>query len=386
MNIDLIQRICVFEFSDPENVVDDYILDIVDSLNSVSERLIVIINGLDVFSGEEKLFRYTSEVIHRKNQGMDGGAFKDALLNHIGFDSIRKYDELILCNDTFYGFFFSLNDVFMEMTSENCDFWGMTRQLETCMDDNNTESSYIQSYFLVYRHNIIFDDRFYDFWKNLKEPKTFQENIRNFEISLDMQLNHWGYKSKAYMDIHQSDVNRIRGENVYLTRPFDLIRDNRLPLLKRKSLDFSCKGMRQSLDALEYLRVCGLYDVDKILRNIRRLYCMDVLEGRLNLKKLEKFTEDYKKIYIYGAGVFGRNLSFVLSKRGIKAMGYIVSEKYDEKSKNIFTPEEINWDKDTGVIIAISRRGDFWDMYNTIIDFCQSNQILSPYFKRIEEV
>ena len=108
------KRICLFSLYHPKGKVAGYVLHLLAELATVSERIIFISNGpLDV-QGRKAVGRYTEEIIERQNTGFDGGAYKEVLLSYLHRD-LSDYDELILCNDTFWGPFLPLKTIFEEM-------------------------------------------------------------------------------------------------------------------------------------------------------------------------------------------------------------------------------------------------------------------------------
>lgn len=52
------------------------------SLADLLDRFIVIINGTVCDDGRRTIEKYTKEVVFRANDGFDGGAYKDILLNY----------------------------------------------------------------------------------------------------------------------------------------------------------------------------------------------------------------------------------------------------------------------------------------------------------------
>ena len=46
--------------------------------------------------------RYTNEIIIRENSGFNAGAYADVIVKVLD-DEIRDWDELVLCNDIFFG-------------------------------------------------------------------------------------------------------------------------------------------------------------------------------------------------------------------------------------------------------------------------------------------
>lgn len=115
-------RIGIFCFYDKEGIVDEYVEFLLKELCRCLSSLVIIINGNVSVKGRLILEKYTDEIYIRDNKGFDGGAYKDVLINMLGWSRIQKYDELVLCNDTFYGPFVSFESIFNDMESTRADF------------------------------------------------------------------------------------------------------------------------------------------------------------------------------------------------------------------------------------------------------------------------
>ena len=95
------KRLGIFCFYDKEGIVDTYIEYLLSELMTVLDRLIIVVNGQVNEDGKRIFAHYTNDLIIRENRGFDAGAYADVILNVLG-DDIRDWDELVLCNDTFF--------------------------------------------------------------------------------------------------------------------------------------------------------------------------------------------------------------------------------------------------------------------------------------------
>ena len=143
MHHEKIKRACVFSHFDKHNNVDEYVYYYLQSLLSVAKK-IIFVTVVDISINDiNKLEKLGIEVIKRKNVGYDFYSYK------IGIDTLNlaQFDELIICNDSVYGPITPIETVFETMAPLKCDFWGIT--------GNSTISYHIQSYFIVYRKDIL---------------------------------------------------------------------------------------------------------------------------------------------------------------------------------------------------------------------------------------
>jgi lipopolysaccharide biosynthesis protein len=65
------------------------------------------------------------------------------LLEKITLQEINEYDSLVLCNDTFYGFFVPIEEIVREMDERKVDVWGLNTLERGLLN-------HISSYFLVF--------------------------------------------------------------------------------------------------------------------------------------------------------------------------------------------------------------------------------------------
>ena len=76
-------RIGVFVFYDERGFVDDYVCYLLNSIQEIVKRLIIITNGIVKNFGYEKLKQYSDTIFVRENYGYDAGAYKDLFTNFL---------------------------------------------------------------------------------------------------------------------------------------------------------------------------------------------------------------------------------------------------------------------------------------------------------------
>ena len=90
--------------------------------------MVVVVNGKLTPEGREKFSKLSDDFFVRENVGYDVWAYHDAL-DYIGWDELKKYDELILANYTLFGPFYPLSEAFAAMEDKKCDWWGLHRDV-----------------------------------------------------------------------------------------------------------------------------------------------------------------------------------------------------------------------------------------------------------------
>ncbi len=265
------KRISLYVFFDINGILHDYMEFYLKELKKISNDVVVIINGDISLKSSDKLKKNDIKFLQRENKGFDFSAWK-AGIEYIGWDTIRSYDELILCNCSCYGPIFPFSEMFSKMESTNCDFWGINRQpdkLEKYFIPGDPKSqmiSHIQSYFYVFRNTAITSSAFFSWWSNLKEAKSYWEEVSHHEIQFTRYLEKSGLSSDTYMDFNKYNTLSPKGDANFYFADTQLIED-RNPLLKRK-LIFTFD--EPSLNCIKYITNNTNYNEIYILNDIYR--------------------------------------------------------------------------------------------------------------------
>ena len=137
------ERLGIFVFYDREGIVDSYIDYLLCDLRKCLSYLIIVVNGKVDILGYDIFSKYADQIVIRNNKGFDIGAYKEIIEDLHQKKEMRKWDEIVFCNDTFYGPFIPFTQIFDEMAQRQVDFWGLNYI-------DNSFLSHIQSYFLVF--------------------------------------------------------------------------------------------------------------------------------------------------------------------------------------------------------------------------------------------
>lgn len=334
------RRIVIFSFYDKDGVVDSYIDFLLKELKTIASRIIIVVNGKIARNGENIFLKYSDEIVVRQNVGFDAGAYADILLNYLSNDELYNYDELILCNDTFYGPFISMKSIFGTMDKKPVDFWGLNIVKRKLL-------SFIQSYFLVFRTNILHSGDLLNYFKRNINP--YELDIKNiygtFEPSLFIYLDKKGYDYGTYTNTELFSAY----QNAHIC-----IEKYRLPILKKKSFSQDYFDLETQIYTLQYIHKNTKYDIQHILKNAERQYNFsmsvdEVLNYKCKVTKTSgkiskvKYSEEEllalvegKDFYIYGAGVIARELVqlYFLTEKGLK--GFVISDNQTIEDQSLF--------------------------------------------------
>ncbi|GHU78225.1 hypothetical protein FACS1894188_13260 [Clostridia bacterium] len=94
------KRAAIYVIYDKDGVLSEYREYFLKELKKVTNRIVVVANGILNPESRDKLYEITDDFFVRENSGYDSGAFR-AGMNYISWDTLQnEYDELILCNDS----------------------------------------------------------------------------------------------------------------------------------------------------------------------------------------------------------------------------------------------------------------------------------------------
>jgi len=184
--LDNVKRLCLFAHFDKDDIVDEYVLFYLRDIRKVADRVVFVSTSSLNAETISRLENICDSVIIRKNEGYDFASWQTALK----LETLKDFDELILCNDSVYGPLLPLERVFGAMRAESCDFWGITSSYDIAY--------HIQSYFLVFKKTVLDSGVFQKFWEGTNIPQSKKQVIKLCEIGLSQTLFGAGFKASTY--------------------------------------------------------------------------------------------------------------------------------------------------------------------------------------------
>lgn len=231
------KRIALYIFYDKEGYVAEYVKYYIKALTETADRVVFIVNGNVQPDGRKEIENLGAEIFLRENSGLDFGAWKDVILK-IGFQTISTYDELILCNCSCFGPVYPLAEVFGEMESRRCDFWGITKHpangvLLIKEDKSTAIVEHVQSYFVVFTKRVLESSCFQKWWTDLIPTSTFANEVAYHENKFTQYLSSGGFSYDTYVDC---DRYFKLNSSCNLTFAFadEILKVDRDPFVKRK--------------------------------------------------------------------------------------------------------------------------------------------------------
>lgn len=351
---------CVY---DSEGIIDEYVIYILRELEKIAERIVVIVNGYIQNEYYKALEKVADTILIRKNKGFDAGAYKYALMKE-DMEQLVKYEEVIFCNDTFFGPFVSFETIFNTMRERNADFWGLY-----C--NKNNVANHIQSYFLVFNRKQNCINSMIEYMiENISENELdLREVYARFEVGLFNYLVDCGF---------QYDTYALESENIYSIYKAEdiLLIENKLPIMKKKCFEDVYRNEQAIQNVLCYLSRNSDYDWKLIQKYVRRKYDYNLKAknkqiniikrkevkfpvSKLDYKEIVEYVNKAQKLYIYGAGIWARKVYFLYHKHFKCFKGFVVSE--EDRVRELYGYPIIPLSKieeDADIIVALNYQNE----------------------------
>lgn len=353
-----IKRIAIFAFYDKNGKLTKDVEYLLTNLRNAVNKLVVVVNGKLNESG--KIGCLADYLIIRENKGYDAGAYKAAIFDDVVDRMIAQSEELIFCNDTFYGPFISFREILKKMEKTTSDFWGLN------LSDNGL-LTFIQSYFLLFRKRILESGDLKNFFEERIDADTldFNKVLLGFERGIFEFLIRRGYRYGALNIQHYHVYSSVDASICY----------DKLPILKKKAFSSGHYVKEKMLNALHYINENYNYDINLILADIRERYsvqlnCEEIESHPIQIdsekvkivksgkEDLLQFADKYDNVYIYGAGAYGKIVKKCIGEG--RTAGFIVSDNqvmpnYVEGIP-VYRLSKFLHRKDIPIIVALSEK------------------------------
>lgn len=347
------KRLVVFCIYDSDGYVDRSTIFIIRELKTVSQEIIVVVNGILKIEFKNELEMLADKLILRDNSGFDAGAYADVIVNYLGFNSLSSYDELILCNDTFFGPLVSFKKIFNEMSLRKNDFWGIDIIRRNLF-------SYIIMYFCVFRKDVIKDRRLFEYFeKNVYERiHDIHDAFAVFEVGLFKYLLSCGYKEDSY-----ASTCGLRAPG----SPYECITKYELPIVKKRFFSPDFYDVHEETRLQKYIESNTTYDYRMINNYVKRKYNSIYVNSIHKTNKsyscpnvgeeaIIEFINKHKKICIWGYGSFARAIYFIFKSRIKSFGGFIVSNIIENVTYRDYVTTLENVDNKSGIIVAMNKK------------------------------
>jgi rhamnosyltransferase len=262
-------RLAIYMFYNAHGNVDEYVEYKLQTLAEQCEEILVVVNGFLTDDGRSRLERVSTHVLIRENIGFDVWAYREALLS-VGWEKLSTYDEIVLCNYTFFGPLFPWSEMFGEMLRRPVDFWGVSahKAVENSFADGARLPYHIQSHFIVCRRSLVSSSAFREYWEAMPPIESYIDSVKLHESRFTNHFEQLGFAHSVYVSDNVTPA---------LYPLFQQIADSiewRCPILKRRPffhdpafLDINAIDLRKALLAVSEK---SDYDTALIWENLSR--------------------------------------------------------------------------------------------------------------------
>ena len=269
------KRLCIYFIYDKDGIIDDYIIYQLEDIKENVSFLHCVINGTLTKEDKRKLEAVADEVFERENRGNDIGAYK-AAIEHIGWNKIGKYDELILMNNTCFGPVYPFKEVFDWAKERDVDIWGMTWDTKSdWLGTNkyihyNKKKYHYQSYFLTFRKPLMGGEFLKKFFEEIPNDAGYIMSGCAYEYAFPGYFEEHGYKSAVYCD-DKENLNYP-----LLHDPVRLLKKYRMPLFKKRSFFhhytdvMNNAGGQATYELINYIENETDYDISLVWKSMLR--------------------------------------------------------------------------------------------------------------------
>lgn len=299
-----VKRLGIFATYCHEGKVDDYIIYYLSEIRKCLNMLVVVSNTELSDESKSQIGCYADYIYERDDEGYDVGGLRSVLVEFLGWDQIRTYDELLFMNDSVFGPFYPFEEVFLKMGErDDLDFWGLCKRSESNFDGGEVQfPEHIQLYFYVVRKQMLNSKAFEQFWNDIdKRITNFRTAIFNYEFAFTEYFAQKGYKWDVYCHLNQYETNHIEYNlSPYHYASYELIKACRCPVLKRKLFTGEFVEMRYSgredlKRVLDFLENETAYDVDMIWKFILSNYALPNIMESLKLSYVLQTNHNYRE-------------------------------------------------------------------------------------------
>ncbi|MDR0617280.1 MAG: rhamnan synthesis F family protein [Endomicrobium sp.] len=348
------KRLAIYFFFDKDGIVGDYAIYYLKELKKCVSEIAVVVNGKLNDEGRKKFESVSDKFIIRENIGFDSAAYKEAIISY-GFEKIKEYDELLLCNFTCYGPVYPFKEMFDEMDNRKCDFWGINRHPEQHAyiipyRKDSYIREHIQMYFIVIRNTILRSKHFKEYWDTLEVSRDYNSARVVHELKFTNYFETLGFTSDSYVNFK---LNKTSANDSVLNADEQLI-NNKNPLIKRKVFFIDNRQWidrfigHSARDVMEYVDKNTSYDVNLIWDDLLRTQNMSTLRNNLHLNYIlssqstKALARDFKSkvaliIYIYYEDCVEKCANYAKSMPTNADIFIIVTKKeVHDKVKKIF--------------------------------------------------
>ncbi len=230
----VMKRTAVFAHYSKDFVIDDYVLYYLKELKKICCNLVFVSCTELPESEKQKLSGVADVVIAYEHNEYDFGSYKRGFQYLKDNSFLKDIDELVFANDSCYGPFLPLENIFSEMEGKGADFWGITKNNFGYREKPGhifVKRPHIQSYFIVFNKNVFMSEIFIRFILSIQAQADKKQVISKYEIGLTEILVDNGFKYDVFVNAY-GNIN-----NVTILKWRQIIEKCRMPFMKKSLIE-----------------------------------------------------------------------------------------------------------------------------------------------------
>ncbi|KQQ33903.1 hypothetical protein ASG19_21675 [Rhizobium sp. Leaf306] len=218
------RRLGIFLFYHRDGLVSKHVHTLIEAFSPHLSETVFVANGALDKKSYGKLGETIQHLVQRENIGYDVWGYK-AGIEHIGFERLSEFDEIVFFNYTFFAPVGDLSHMFDAMAARAVDGWGMTAY-------EDKRKTFLQSYFLVTRRSLHASPDFVEYWETMPMINSIDQSLDFHEFRFSNHFTSLGYRLEPF--VH----NREGWDgNTTLTDIAGLIEDG-MPVVKYRAFNF----------------------------------------------------------------------------------------------------------------------------------------------------
>jgi rhamnosyltransferase len=305
------KRIAIYVIHDKDGILDGYRKYYLQELRKVTDCIVAVVNGVLTAESRDELEYLVDDIFVRDNTGSLVYGWIIGI-KHIGWDNLYKYDELLMLNDSFFGPFFPLDEMFSIMEKDNADFYGAMKNFEekeyTSIAGRPLKHGYFRGsicYFYIIRKRLFHSTEFRKYWE--QEPVI----VEDWDVYFFNEINFYDYVIDAGFRVAAYQSDKLKGvffDNL-THNMYRLIKDDHIPFarirpfatdMKYQSLQIHyAKDPRQTM---EFIDKHTNYDANLIWDYILRTKRLSDIYGQLQLEYVVP-KDSVEKIFLYDENI-----------------------------------------------------------------------------------
>lgn len=267
------KRIAMYVIYDKDGILDNFRKYYLQELRKEVDYIVGVVSGTLTPESRKELEELTDDFFVRENVGLLAYSWIDGIA-HIGWDTLEEYDELLMLNDSFFGPFYPLKDMFDACENSDADFYGAMKNMEdeeiTRIERRELKHGHFRGsicYFYIIKSRLLHSTEFKKYWSSKPNiigdwDTYFFSEIDFFDYVIDA-----GFKIDAY----QGDKLKYYFFNNLTHNMKMLVADEKIPFARARAMASDLKSECLQVnygsdprDTIDYIDKHTDYDVKMI--------------------------------------------------------------------------------------------------------------------------